>query len=118
MIGLRYGIVQDHEQVDVAEPVFPPLGFAEQGQPLPPKGRVTIVAMKTGKIRWTHKWEGNVRTGLVSTAGNVLFAASGELPRVAREGAAKALADGSAVVAVGGGTINTVGDRTGCESGG
>ncbi len=43
------------------------------------------------------------RTGIVR------FAAPGELARVAREGAAKALADGSAVVAVGGdGTINTV----------
>lgn len=42
-------------------------------------------------------------------AGTVLFAAPGELARVAREGAAKALADRSAVVAVGGdGTINTV----------
>ena len=43
------------------------------------------------------------RTGIIR------FAAQGELARVAREGAAKALADGSAVVAVGGdGTINTV----------
>jgi diacylglycerol kinase family enzyme len=43
------------------------------------------------------------RTGIVR------FAAQDELGRVAREGAAKALADGSAVVAVGGdGTINTV----------
>lgn len=42
-------------------------------------------------------------------AGTVLFAAPGELARVAREGAAKALVDESAVVAVGGdGTINTV----------
>ena len=42
-------------------------------------------------------------------AGAVLFAPPGELARVAREGARKALADGSAVVAVGGdGTINTV----------
>ncbi len=42
-------------------------------------------------------------------AGEVLFAAPGELARVAREAAAQALADGSAVVAVGGdGTINTV----------
>ena len=42
-------------------------------------------------------------------AGIVRFAAPGELARVAREGAATALADGSAVVAVGGdGTINTV----------
>lgn len=42
-------------------------------------------------------------------AGEVLFAAPGELARVAREAAAQALAEGSAVVAVGGdGTINTV----------
>lgn len=42
-------------------------------------------------------------------AGTVLVAGPGELTRVAREGAARALADGSAVVAVGGdGTINTV----------
>src|SRR5688500_16065897 len=41
--------------------------------------------------------------------GDVQLAAQGELARVAREGAAKALADNSAVVAVGGdGTINTV----------
>jgi alcohol dehydrogenase (cytochrome c) len=32
---------------------------------------------KTGKIRWTHKWPGNgggVRSGLLSTAGKLLFA--------------------------------------------
>src|SRR3954449_7038621 len=30
---------------------------------------------KTGKIRWSHKWEGSgVRSGLLSTAGNLLFA--------------------------------------------
>ena len=41
--------------------------------------------------------------------GDVLFAAPGELAQVAREAAAQAVADGSAVVAVGGdGTINTV----------
>ena len=29
---------------------------------------------KTGKIRWSHKWEGSAgRSGVVSTAGNVLF---------------------------------------------
>jgi alcohol dehydrogenase (cytochrome c) len=28
---------------------------------------------KTGRVRWTHKWEDNVRSGLLSTAGNVLF---------------------------------------------
>ena len=29
---------------------------------------------RTGEVRWTHPWEGNVRSGLLSTAGNVLFA--------------------------------------------
>jgi alcohol dehydrogenase (cytochrome c) len=31
---------------------------------------------KTGKIRWSHRWDGagSVRSGLLSTAGNVLFA--------------------------------------------
>jgi acido-empty-quinoprotein group A len=35
---------------------------------------IQAIDYKTGKVRWTHLWEGNVRTGLVSTAGNVLFA--------------------------------------------
>jgi alcohol dehydrogenase (cytochrome c) len=34
---------------------------------------VQAIEYKTGKIRWTHKWEQNVRSGIVSTAGNVLF---------------------------------------------
>jgi alcohol dehydrogenase (cytochrome c) len=34
---------------------------------------VQAIDYKTGKIRWTHKWEGNVRAGMLSTAGNVLF---------------------------------------------
>ncbi len=34
---------------------------------------VQAIEYKTGRIQWTHKWEGNVRSGLVSTAGNVLF---------------------------------------------
>jgi len=34
---------------------------------------VQAIEYKTGKIRWTHLWEQNVRSGLVSTAGNVLF---------------------------------------------
>jgi glucose dehydrogenase len=34
-----------------------------------------LVAMdyKTGKPRWTHKWEGNVRAGVLSTGGNLVF---------------------------------------------
>jgi alcohol dehydrogenase (cytochrome c) len=28
---------------------------------------------QTGKIRWTHAWESGTRSGLLSTAGNVIF---------------------------------------------
>ncbi len=28
---------------------------------------------KTGKARWTHKWEGPARSGLLTTAGNLVF---------------------------------------------
>ena len=28
---------------------------------------------KTGKIRWSHPWEGSSSAGMLSTAGNVLF---------------------------------------------
>ena len=28
---------------------------------------------KTGKVKWSHKWEGNIRAGVLSTAGNVVF---------------------------------------------
>jgi alcohol dehydrogenase (cytochrome c) len=28
---------------------------------------------KTGKVKWSHKWEGGSRAGLLSTAGNLIF---------------------------------------------
>ena len=28
---------------------------------------------KTGKVRWSHKWEGGARSGLLTTAGNLVF---------------------------------------------
>jgi alcohol dehydrogenase (cytochrome c) len=34
---------------------------------------IQAVDYKTGKIRWSHKWEGNGQFGLLSTAGNLLF---------------------------------------------
>jgi alcohol dehydrogenase (cytochrome c) len=35
---------------------------------------IQAIDYQTGKIRWTHKWESPARSGLLSTAGNVLFA--------------------------------------------
>jgi glucose dehydrogenase len=38
---------------------------------------VQAIDYKTGKIRWSHKWEGGARSGLLSTAGGLLFAGDG-----------------------------------------
>jgi alcohol dehydrogenase (cytochrome c) len=35
---------------------------------------IQAIDYKTGDIKWSHKWDGNVRSGLLSTAGNLLFA--------------------------------------------
>src|SRR5207244_4067260 len=32
---------------------------------------------QTGKIRWSHRWESGSRSGLMSTAGNLVFAGDG-----------------------------------------
>jgi alcohol dehydrogenase (cytochrome c) len=34
---------------------------------------IQAIDYKTGRIKWSHPWEGNARSGLLSTAGNVLF---------------------------------------------
>jgi alcohol dehydrogenase (cytochrome c) len=38
---------------------------------------VQAIDYATGKIRWSHKWEGSGFSGLLSTAGNVLFTGDG-----------------------------------------
>jgi alcohol dehydrogenase (cytochrome c) len=35
------------------------------------------VDFRTGKVRWSHKWEGGGLSGLLSTAGNLLFTGDG-----------------------------------------
>ena len=56
---------------------------------------------KTGKIRWSHKWPGSgggVRSGLLSTAGKLLFAGdpSSELRRAGSGDRRAAMARGAA----------------------
>ena len=34
---------------------------------------IQAIDYKTGKVKWSHKWEANLRSGLLSTAGNLLF---------------------------------------------
>jgi alcohol dehydrogenase (cytochrome c) len=34
---------------------------------------IQAVDYKTGKVKWSHKWESNIRSGILTTAGNLLF---------------------------------------------
>ena len=38
---------------------------------------VQAIDYQTGKVRWSHKWEGGGLSGLLSTAGNLLFSGDG-----------------------------------------
>jgi alcohol dehydrogenase (cytochrome c) len=38
---------------------------------------IQAIDYQTGKVRWTHKWEGGGMSGLLSTAGNLLFSGDG-----------------------------------------
>lgn len=38
---------------------------------------VEAIDYKTGKVKWTHQWEEGGRSGLLSTAGNLLFTGDG-----------------------------------------
>jgi alcohol dehydrogenase (cytochrome c) len=38
---------------------------------------IQAIDYRDGKVRWTHKWEGTGMSGLLTTAGNLLFAGDG-----------------------------------------
>jgi alcohol dehydrogenase (cytochrome c) len=48
---------------------------------------VKAIDYKTGEVRWTHHWEGAARTGLLTTAGNLVFAGDNEQNIVALDAA-------------------------------
>jgi alcohol dehydrogenase (cytochrome c) len=48
---------------------------------------VLAIDYKTGKVKWSHKWEENGRSGLLSTAGKLLFAGDGSGNLVALDAA-------------------------------
>ncbi len=56
------------------DPSDNPMGWGGSDRGGYSESMIQAIDYKTGRIRWTHKWESNVRTGLVSTAGDVLFA--------------------------------------------
>jgi alcohol dehydrogenase (cytochrome c) len=58
----------------IYDPSDNPMGWGGTDRGGWSESMIQAIDYKTGKIRWTHTWEGNARSGLVSTAGNVLFA--------------------------------------------
>ena len=58
----------------IYDPSDNPMGWGGTDRGGWSESMIQAIDYKTGKIRWTHPWEGNARSGLVSTAGNVLFA--------------------------------------------
>jgi alcohol dehydrogenase (cytochrome c) len=58
----------------IYDPSENPMGWGGSDRGGWSESMVQAIDYKTGKLRWTHKWEGNApRSGLISTAGNVLF---------------------------------------------
>ncbi len=52
-----------------------PQGWGGQDRGGYSESLVQAVDYKTGKVRWSHKWEGAARSGLLSTAGDLVFSA-------------------------------------------
>jgi alcohol dehydrogenase (cytochrome c) len=52
-----------------------PQGWGGQDRGGYSESMVQAVDYKTGKVRWSHMWDGAARSGLLSTAGNLLFSA-------------------------------------------
>jgi alcohol dehydrogenase (cytochrome c) len=58
----------------IYDPSDNPMGWGGTDRGGWSESMIQAIDYRTGTIAWTHPWEGNVRTGLVSTAGDVLFA--------------------------------------------
>ena len=50
-----------------------PLGWGGTDRGGRAEGMTLALDYRTGKVRWTHRWEGGARAGLLSTAGNLVF---------------------------------------------
>ena len=58
----------------IYDPSDNPMGWGGSDRGGWAESMLQAIDYKTGKIRWSHKWEGNApRSGVISTAGNVVF---------------------------------------------
>ena len=58
----------------IYDPSDNPLGWGGTDRGGYSTSSVRAIDYKTGEIRWSHEWGGTIRAGLLSTAGNLVFA--------------------------------------------
>ena len=58
----------------IYDPDDNPMGWGGTDRGDYSESMIQAIDYRTGAIKWTHKWETNARSGLLSTAGNLLFA--------------------------------------------
>jgi alcohol dehydrogenase (cytochrome c) len=58
----------------IYDPDDNPMGWGGTDRGDYSESMIQAIDYRTGAIKWSHKWETNVRSGLLSTAGNLLFA--------------------------------------------
>jgi len=74
LTGLFYvSAAQAYSVYHLYDPYENPQGWGGTDRGGYSESMVQAIDYKTGKVKWTHKWEANIRSGLLSTAGNLLF---------------------------------------------
>ena len=58
----------------IYDPDDNPLGWGGTDRSGWSQSMIQAIDYRTGHIRWSHTWEGSARSGLLSSAGNLLFA--------------------------------------------
>lgn len=72
--GLFYvNATQAYSVFYIYDPSDNPLGWGGTDRGGYSESMLRAIDAKTGKVRWTHPWEAPGRSGLLSTAGNVIF---------------------------------------------
>jgi alcohol dehydrogenase (cytochrome c) len=55
------------------DPTDNPLGWGGTDRGGYSESKLQAIDYRTGRIRWSHAWDTPVRSGLLSTAGNLIF---------------------------------------------
>jgi alcohol dehydrogenase (cytochrome c) len=74
LTGLMYvSAAQNYSVYYIYDPSDNPQGWGGTDRGGYAESMLQAIDYKTGKVRWSHKWERNILAGVLSTAGNVVF---------------------------------------------